>query len=311
MDSVGNFFRGYDKVSHLENQKITKKPVSTATTIIVVLLFIFVIALTLAALMVEPTHKGSPSLSSTNSGSSDSIRTICNVTRFPDSCFTAVSASLNASTKPDPVTVLRLSLQSAITHLSNLSSSLKSLNDLHSEPALKDCVDLFDDALSRLNDSVSAMNKVMCSGKETVLTKGKTSDVQTWISAAMTDQDTCNDGLEEMGSTVADQVKSQFQSFRESVLSSVPQAMEPNKTRSMSRNPVTEQNLCKKQRNDDGSLCTITTSSLSWLLSHDDDDLPSKKQKQELIKKKRRKDLKLAIALEEGSFPSSNAYPLS
>ncbi|OMO79101.1 Pectinesterase inhibitor [Corchorus olitorius] len=222
MDSVGNFFKGYDKVSHLENQnprqKVTKKPVSTAVTIIAILLFIFVIALTLAALIVEPTHKGSPSLSSTNSASSDSIRMICNVTRFPDSCFAAVSASLNASTKPDPVTVLRLSLRSAIAHLSNLSSSLKSLNDLHSQPALKDCVDLFDDALSRLNDSVSAMNKVMVgSGKELVLTKEKISDVQTWISAAMTDQDTCNDGLEEMGSTVADQVKSQFQSFRESV----------------------------------------------------------------------------------------------
>ncbi|OMP07422.1 hypothetical protein COLO4_07357 [Corchorus olitorius] len=35
-------------------------------------------------------------------------------------------------------------------NLSNLFSSLKSLNDLHSQPALKDCLHLFDDA-SRLN----------------------------------------------------------------------------------------------------------------------------------------------------------------
>ncbi|OMO94648.1 putative enzyme inhibitor [Corchorus capsularis] len=33
----------------------------------------------------------------------------------------------------------------------NLSSSLKSLNDLHSQPALKECLDLFDDA-SRINE---------------------------------------------------------------------------------------------------------------------------------------------------------------
>ena len=80
-------------------------------------------------------------------------------------------------------------------------------------------MNLFDDALSRLNDSVSAMK--VGSGKELVLTKEKISDIQTWISAAMTDQDTCNDGLEEMGSTVADKVKSQVQSCKESISNSL------------------------------------------------------------------------------------------
>ncbi|OMO64564.1 putative enzyme inhibitor [Corchorus olitorius] len=37
----------------------------------------------------------------------------------------------------------------------NLSSSLKSFNDLHSQPALKDCLDLFDDA-SRLKKLMGA-----------------------------------------------------------------------------------------------------------------------------------------------------------
>ncbi|XVF09101.1 hypothetical protein REPUB_Repub07fG0062200 [Reevesia pubescens] len=126
----------------------------------------------------------------------------------------ASSATVNASTKSDPEAILNLSLQVAITHLSNLSSSLKFFNDLHSHPALKDCMTLFDDALSRLNDSLFAMK--VGSGKEPVLTKEKISDIQTWISAAMSDQDTCNDGLEEMGSTVADEVKSQVQSCKES-----------------------------------------------------------------------------------------------
>lgn len=59
-------------------------------------------------------------------------------------------------------------------------------------------------------------------GKELVLTKEKISDIQTWISAAMTDQDTCNDGLEEMGWTAADEVvKSQAQSCKESISNSL------------------------------------------------------------------------------------------
>lgn len=78
---------------------------------------------------------------------------------------------------------------------------------------------LFDDALSRLNDSVSAMQ--VGSGKELVLTKEKISDIQTWISAAMSDQETCNDGLQEMGSTVADKVKSQVRSSKESISNSL------------------------------------------------------------------------------------------
>ncbi|XVE56965.1 hypothetical protein DITRI_Ditri04bG0053900 [Diplodiscus trichospermus] len=217
------FFKGYDKVSHLENQnpdqRRARRPVLTAITISAIVLFILVIGSTLAALMLEPikepTGTDSSSLSST---SAESIRTICNVTRYPESCFTALS-SLNASSKPDPEAFLDLSLQVAITHLSNLSSSLKSLNDLHSQPALKDCMTLFDDALSRLTDSVSAMK--VGSGKELILTKEKISDIQTWISAAMSNQETCNDGLEEMGSTVDDKVKSQLQSSKESISNSL------------------------------------------------------------------------------------------
>ena len=57
MDSV-NFFKGYDKVSHLENQnphqRIAQRPLSTAITISAILLFTLVIGLMVAALMLEP-----------------------------------------------------------------------------------------------------------------------------------------------------------------------------------------------------------------------------------------------------------------
>ncbi|PPD81480.1 hypothetical protein GOBAR_DD21598 [Gossypium barbadense] len=222
MESV-NFFKGYGKLSHLESQNPRPRSASAAITISAVLFFTLVIGFTLAALLLQPINDKDPtdsaSASSLSSNLVESIKTICNVTRYPDSCFTALS-SLNASIKPDLEAFLDLSLQVAITHLSDLSSSFKSLNDLHSQPALKDCLTLFDDALSRLNDSVSAMK--VGTGKELVLTKEKISDIQTWISAAMTDQDTCNDGLEEMGWTAADEVvKSQSQSCKESISNSL------------------------------------------------------------------------------------------
>lgn len=50
---------------------------------------------------------------------------------------------------------------------------------------------------------------------EKTLTDRKVNDIQTWISAAMTDQETCLDGLEEMGSTAVDQVKDKFRKSKE------------------------------------------------------------------------------------------------
>ncbi|KAL4360533.1 hypothetical protein GQ457_04G036630 [Hibiscus cannabinus] len=213
-----NHLNVYDKISqsHLEDQnlqpKIAPRRSSAATVFIIfsaILLFTLVIVLTLVALMVEqPRKHKDPTVSV------EPIKIICNVTRYPEACFTDLS-SLKATKNPDPESFLDLSLRVSITHLSNLVSSIKSLNDLHSQPGLEDCLTLFDDALSRLNDSVSAMNARMG------LCKKKTSDIQTWISAAMTDQDTCNDGLEEMGWTGGDEVKSRARSFKESVSNSL------------------------------------------------------------------------------------------
>ncbi|KAE8662653.1 Ribosomal protein S4 [Hibiscus syriacus] len=206
-----NHLKGYEKISqsHLEHQyphpKTSPRRSSTAVIIIVsaVLIFTFVTAWTLAASKLEDKNP---------TGSADSISTICNVTRYPESCFAALSP-LNASKSPDPEAFLHLSLRVSITHLSNLSSSFSSLNDLHSQPALKDCLTLFDDAINRLNDSVSAM--------KSQLTMEKISDIQTWISSAMTDQDTCNDGLEETGWTAGEEIKSQARTFKESLSNSL------------------------------------------------------------------------------------------
>ncbi|KAK8687617.1 hypothetical protein V6N13_086421 [Hibiscus sabdariffa] len=218
-----NHFKGYDKISqsHLENQNSHPKTAArrsstaTATAIIVIsaiLLFTLVIALTLAVSMLKEPIQDQDNKHPTDSA--ESIKTVCNVTRYPESCFAALS-SLNASKSRDPEAFLDLSLRVSITRLSNLSSSLRSLNDLRPQPALKDCLTLFDDALSRLNDSVPATKAQLG------LTVEKMSDIQTWISAAMTDQDTCNDGLEEMGWRAGDEIKSQAQSFKESVSNSL------------------------------------------------------------------------------------------
>ncbi|GLU12348.1 hypothetical protein SLE2022_290330 [Rubroshorea leprosula] len=202
-----SIFRGYGKVNHLEDQtpdrRSSQRPLLTTIAIAAVVLLTLVIGSILAAAVIrdyrEEEETESPPLSAELL---ESIKSVCSVTQFPDSCFTAIS-TLNTSTKPDPESIFKISLRAAIAELSNLSSSINTLNGRNSVPALQDCVTQLDDALSRLNESMSAME---ARPGEKTLTEAKINDIQTWVSAAMTDQDTCFDGLEETGSRVLNQV---------------------------------------------------------------------------------------------------------
>lgn len=213
MESI-NVLKGYGKVnSNLENQnphphhynhsRTTRK---TLLTILAILLLTLVIGLMLAALIYDSNNEPTES-----EESAESIRTVCNVTQYPTSCFTSIS-SVNVSIKPDPEAIFKLSLQISIKELKNISSQFRTLNDVNSQAAIDDCLSQFEDALSRLNDSVSAME---AGSGEKALTLEKINDIQTWISAAMTDQETCLDGLEEMGSTVLDEVKAKMKNSKE------------------------------------------------------------------------------------------------
>ena len=51
--------------------------------------------------------------------------------------------------------------------------------------------------------------------KEKMLTEENVGDLKTWIRGAMTNLETCVDGLEEMGSTVLDEVKAKVQKSKE------------------------------------------------------------------------------------------------
>jgi pectinesterase inhibitor-like protein len=62
--------------------------------------------------------------------------------------------------------------------------------------AMKDCVEVLSDSLDELRRSINEMSHLRASNFEL-----KISNVQTWVSAALTDQTTCTDGFEEINST--------------------------------------------------------------------------------------------------------------
>lgn len=48
-----------------------------------------------------------------------------------------------------------------------------------------------------------------------MMTESKIEDMRTWLSSAITDQETCLDGLEEMNSSVVEEVKNTMQPSKE------------------------------------------------------------------------------------------------
>ncbi|XP_057969050.1 pectinesterase 1-like [Malania oleifera] len=209
MDSI-NFFKGYGKIDHLENQSATSAGGRKRLVTTLAASFTAILTLILASLFVALIHESNSESDETPSlalNPADSIKAVCSVTRFPDSCFSTISAAKTAP-RADPEVFLAISLKIAIDELAKVASLSKTLasrvNDPPTESALRDCRDLFADSLSRLNDSASAMGVAL---GEPMLTEKKIKDAETWISAAITSQGTCVDGLEEMKSTVLDEVR--------------------------------------------------------------------------------------------------------
>uniref|UniRef100_A0A7C9E120 pectinesterase n=1 Tax=Opuntia streptacantha TaxID=393608 RepID=A0A7C9E120_OPUST len=219
MDSF-NIYKGYGQLTHLEDQDSTKtthlpnnprKPLISISIISIILLSLLVGSIVAALIYRSQTEAREDELGLDSSSSSAfnsatrSIQLVCNVTQYPDSCFSTLSA-INTQSKPDPEFLFSLSLQAAIRELSKLESFPDSLSspvsDSRTQSALDDCRSLFADALDRLNQSAAAAKGHVASSHGV-----KISDINTWISAAMTDEETCLDGLEEVGSSVVDEVK--------------------------------------------------------------------------------------------------------
>lgn len=125
---------------------------------------------------------------------------------------TTTTTPPSLSTKPDPKLLFNTSLYISLTELKNISSLPQTLitdsTDTRTVSALHDCEILFEDAVFQLNKSINSMT---VGPGEVVFTRNKIRELNAWISAAMTDQETCLDGLEEMGSTVCDEVRMNVQ----------------------------------------------------------------------------------------------------
>ncbi|CAL0315442.1 unnamed protein product [Lupinus luteus] len=208
MDSIQSF-KGYGKVDELEQQAFQKKTRKRLIILIVSsLVLLTVIVAAVAGIII---HKRNTSSSSSSNSvpqpgltPAASLKAVCDVTQYPNSCFSAISSLPNSNTT-DPKLLFKLSLRVAIDEVSKLSSFIPKLRDNEKiDPLLQKAIDVcgtvFEDALDQLNDSISSIGN---SGAGKVLPSADISDVETWLSAVMTNQETCIDAVGELNSTAS------------------------------------------------------------------------------------------------------------
>ncbi|KAH0691097.1 hypothetical protein KY289_018455 [Solanum tuberosum] len=203
MDTIKSF-KGYGKVDELEEQAFRKKTRKRLIILIVsaILLLIAVVGIVVGTVVHKNNEKDNDSKQT--SSTAQSLEVLCSLTEYKDSCL----SSLSSSNITDPETLFVLSLKIAMDAVKNMSSGPQNWAKLTKEPkvqkALKVCETVFDDAIDKLNDSVSS---VQVNGGAKLLSGPKIDDLRTWLSSTLTDQETCLDALEEMNATFVNDAK--------------------------------------------------------------------------------------------------------
>lgn len=131
------------------------------------------------------------------------IRTSCGKTTYPDLCVKSLSTYATAvQTSPAHLADVALDVslrgaqatRDAITRLGGLGGAGSS--SIHLKPreaaAMRDCVESMGDSIGELRRAMARMADLSPGSKDLQL---RIDDVQTWVSAALTEEDTCMDGF--------------------------------------------------------------------------------------------------------------------
>ncbi|CAI9774085.1 unnamed protein product [Fraxinus pennsylvanica] len=138
-----------------------------------------------------------PSKSESITAANNFIKSSCSATTYPAVCIRSLSiyaSTVQRSPRQLATTALSVSLetaQSATTFLTKLTK-FKGLKP-REYAALKDCIEEVSDGLDRLSKSVRELKTMGgARGKDFIW---HMSNVETWVSAALTDDNTCMDGF--------------------------------------------------------------------------------------------------------------------
>ncbi|KAK4788437.1 hypothetical protein SAY86_019756 [Trapa natans] len=201
MDSIPST-RGYGKVDEMEDRRHRHRMRRRKLTICIssILLIAAVVAI-IVGVVLHKKGDDPDSASETGLTSSVSIKAVCSLTRYPESCFSSISKSQWYSNTTDPEEIFKISLLVAMEGLVSLvnytDGLISQVQDPVQQSPLLVCQEVLEDAVDTLNQSI--FSTTAKSGK--LLSPEKVDDLRTWLSTVLSDQETCLDALEDVNST--------------------------------------------------------------------------------------------------------------
>ncbi|RRT66544.1 hypothetical protein B296_00015981 [Ensete ventricosum] len=124
----------------------------------------------------------------------------CGATRYPDLCFASLSLYA-ADIHRSPVRLARFASNVTLVHLLSLCSHVSALRNAgagREAAALRDCTDTLGDAADQVERTTSELG-LLQDPLERSEVAWRVSNAQTWMSAALTNEDTCSDGFQDVG----------------------------------------------------------------------------------------------------------------
>ncbi|KAJ4706203.1 21 kDa protein-like [Melia azedarach] len=136
------------------------------------------------------------------------IKTSCNATTYPSLCYKYLSSYAN-SIKTDSLNLCKAALVVNLKAAGKTSSLLRSIARKGLHPAekavMKDCIEEIDDSVYELKQASNIMGKLKGSDLANQI-----DDIKTWVSAAITDEETCTDGFDEEEMKIRASVQNQI-----------------------------------------------------------------------------------------------------
>ncbi|XP_068318826.1 21 kDa protein-like [Pyrus communis] len=125
------------------------------------------------------------------------IKRSCSVTTYPKLCYNSLSIYAG-KIKTNPKVLAQTALNVTIAATQETYVTMKRLSKTHGlnpieAAAALDCVEEIGDAVDEVQKSIDEFGHVARGSNFWV----QMSDIQTWVSAALTDEDTCMDGFDE------------------------------------------------------------------------------------------------------------------
>lgn len=152
---------------------------------------------------------------------SQAIARTCTRATYPSLCITSLvdfPGAMDAG-EPDLVHIsVNMTLQRVGASLFGASGAAFAPMDSLSRAAYDDCLELLDDSVEQLSQSLAAM---VGSGDDDGAAGAGEEDVTTWLSAALTNQDTCGEGLGGAAAHVRESMEKELRDLAEHVSNSL------------------------------------------------------------------------------------------